>query len=81
MTKTDIPLTGTDDEIVVVGWSGASRASGRSIPSLKRDVRAGRFPEPMVLGPNRLGWRKSWIGDWLATRPRRRYRSAPEPQS
>ena len=72
-------LAAGEDEIIV-GWRGASAASGRSVPSLKRDVRVGRFPAPLELGPNRLGWRRSWIDDWLASRPRRHYRIS-EPQS
>jgi predicted DNA-binding transcriptional regulator AlpA len=64
------------DDPIVTGWRGASDMSGRSIPSLKRDVRSGRFPAPLELGPNRLGWRRSWIEEWRATRPRRRYTSA-----
>jgi predicted DNA-binding transcriptional regulator AlpA len=68
--------TPPNDDQIIVGWRGASDASGRSIPSLKRDVKANRLPAPLELGPNRLGWRRSWIDDWLASRPRRQYRSA-----
>ena len=63
------------EDPIIPGWGGASAASGRSVPSLKRDVRAGRFPAPIELGPNRIGWRRSWIEDWLASRPRRQYGS------
>jgi predicted DNA-binding transcriptional regulator AlpA len=63
----------TGDDPIVVGWRGASAASGRSIPSLKRDCRDGRFPPPILLGANRLGWRRSWIEAWIASRPRRHY--------
>jgi predicted DNA-binding transcriptional regulator AlpA len=69
----DTDDTHTASEPLIVGWRGASTASGRSVPSLKRDVRAGRFPAPIELGPNRLGWRQGWITEWLASRPRRQY--------
>jgi predicted DNA-binding transcriptional regulator AlpA len=64
------------DDPIVSGWRGAAVMSGRSVASLKRDVRAGRFPAPIELGPNQLGWRWSWIEGWRATRPRRRYTTA-----
>jgi predicted DNA-binding transcriptional regulator AlpA len=73
---TDIPAS--IDDPIVAGWRGGSAVSGRSIPSLKRDVRAKRFPQPIELGPNRIGWRRSWIEAWIASRPRRRYGSASE---
>jgi predicted DNA-binding transcriptional regulator AlpA len=66
----------TADDPIVVGWRGASVASGRSIPSLKRDCRAGRFPSPILIGANRVAWRKSEIEAWLASRPRRQYGAA-----
>jgi predicted DNA-binding transcriptional regulator AlpA len=70
----------TIDDPIVPGWSGASAVSGRSIPSLKRDVKAKRFPPPLELGPNRIGWRRSWIEEWLESRPRRHYALLGEAQ-
>jgi prophage regulatory protein len=66
---------------IIPGWRGASAVVGRSVPSLKRDVREGRFPAPIELGSNQIGWRKSWIESWLASRPQRTYRKtdAAEP--
>jgi predicted DNA-binding transcriptional regulator AlpA len=61
------------DDPIVSGWRGASAKTCRSIPALKRDVRAGRFPPPLELGANQIGWRQSWIEGWLASRPRRTY--------
>jgi predicted DNA-binding transcriptional regulator AlpA len=59
---------------IILGWKGASKkVGGRSIPQLKRDVKAGRFPAPIELGPNSIGWFEDWLDDWLLTRPRRRY--------
>jgi predicted DNA-binding transcriptional regulator AlpA len=55
---------------IVPGWNGASRVSGRSTASLKRDVRKGTFPAPMRLGENQVGWRLSWIEAWANHLPR-----------
>jgi len=55
---------------IVIGWNGASRVSGRSTASLKRDVRKGTFPAPMRLGENQVGWRLSWIETWANNLPR-----------
>src|SRR5438477_8729036 len=57
---------------IVRGWRGASERVGKSIPQLKRDVNAGRFPAPIELGPNSIAWLESWVDEWLRTRPRRR---------
>ena len=31
---------------------------------------AGIFPEPVQIGPNKIGWYQDEIGDWLESRPR-----------
>jgi predicted DNA-binding transcriptional regulator AlpA len=74
MTETESLQPPWNDDPIIPGWSGASARAGRSVASLKRDVRAGRFPVPMELGPNRVGWRRSWIDEWCDSRPRRYYR-------
>jgi predicted DNA-binding transcriptional regulator AlpA len=61
---------------VVRGWAGAERLSGKSRVQLWRDVRAGRFPAPIELGPNAIGWFRAEIDEWLASRPRRTYASS-----
>ena len=44
-----------------------------------RDIKAGKFPAPVQLGPNSVGWFEDEIEAWLAARPRRTYRAkAPE---
>ena len=43
--------------------------SSRSATSIWRDVRAGTFPPPRQIGPGRVGWLKSEIDAWLASRP------------
>jgi predicted DNA-binding transcriptional regulator AlpA len=73
-----VPLT---HDPIIPGWRGASARTGRSVPALKRDVRAGRFPPPLELGSNQIGWRLSWIEGWLANRPRRTYRKSDAAKS
>ncbi len=46
---------------------------GKSRVQIWRDVRAGRFPAPMILGPNSTGFFEDEITAWLANRPRRTY--------
>jgi prophage regulatory protein len=57
------------------GWRAASAETGKSRVQLWRDIRAGRFPAPIELGPNSVGWYRAEIDAWLAARPRRTYRA------
>lgn len=50
--------------------------TGRSRPQRWRDIRAGKFPAPIELGPNSIGWFEDEIDDWLASRRRRTYGAA-----
>ena len=45
-----------------------------------RDIKAGKFPVPVEIGANRIGWFEDEIDAWLASRPRRTYsvETAPE---
>lgn len=52
------------------------RRTGRSRTQRWRDCRAGKFPAPIELGPNSIGWFEDEIDAWLAERPRRTYRTA-----
>ena len=38
-----------------------------------RDIKKGKFPAPIEIGPNKLGWFEDEIEDWLNSRPRRTY--------
>jgi prophage regulatory protein len=49
--------------------------TGKSRAQRWRDIRDGRFPAPVELGRNSIGWFEDEIEAWLATRPRRRYGS------
>jgi prophage regulatory protein len=44
-----------------------------------RDIKAGKFPAPIEVGPNKLGWFEDEIDSWMAARPRRRYREREGP--
>ncbi len=57
---------------------------GKSRVQIWRDVRAGRFPAPISLGPNSTGFYEDEILAWLASRPRRTYGAkaeAPAPEA
>jgi predicted DNA-binding transcriptional regulator AlpA len=61
---------------IIRGWSGLSKKNKKSRVQNWRDVRDGRFPPPIELGPNSIGWFEDEIDAWLASRPRRTYRAA-----
>ncbi len=42
---------------------------GRSESSLYRDMQAGRFPKPVRLGQNSVGWKEDAIRAWLDDLP------------
>ena len=48
---------------------------GKSRTQRWRDIRAGRYPAPIQLGPNSIGWFEHEIEAWLASRPRVNYAS------
>ncbi len=50
-----------------------SERTGKSRVQIWRDVRAGKFPAPVSLGPNSIGWYEDEIAGWLESRPRRSY--------
>jgi prophage regulatory protein len=60
---------------IIRGWRGVSGVTGKSRVQLWRDIRAGRFPAPVELGPNSIGWHRAEIDAWITTRPRRTYRA------
>ena len=38
-------------------------------PTLERWIEHEGFPRGVMLGPNTRAWRRSWIEQWLASRP------------
>jgi predicted DNA-binding transcriptional regulator AlpA len=77
MLNIDISAPGSGTERKLIrGWSAVSRVTGKSRVQLWRDIRAKRFPAPIELGPNSVAWFEDEINEWLASRPRRTYRTA-----
>jgi predicted DNA-binding transcriptional regulator AlpA len=72
----DTTTTAASGRNIIRGWDGLSRKNKKSRVQNWRDVRDGRLPPPLELGPNSIGWFEDEIDDWLASRPRRRYRAA-----
>ncbi len=66
--------TGTGRRIIR-GWRRLSERNGKSRTQNWRDVRAGRLPAPVELGPNSIGWYEDELDAHLANLPRRTYRS------
>ncbi len=46
------------------------RTGDKSRTTIWRDVRAGRFPAPVKVGRNRIGWLESEIEEWQENLPR-----------
>jgi predicted DNA-binding transcriptional regulator AlpA len=62
-------------ESLIRGYSGLRKEVPASRQTIWREIRAGRFPAPIELGPNSLGWFKAEIEAGKASRPRRKYGS------
>ena len=58
---------------IIRGYKMVGERTGKSRIQLWRDIKAGKFPPPLELGPNSVGWYEDEIDDWLASRPRRTY--------
>jgi predicted DNA-binding transcriptional regulator AlpA len=61
---------------LIRGWRGVCLEARKSRVQLWRDIRAGRFPPPIELGPNSVAWYRAEIEAWKASRPRRLYGTA-----
>ncbi len=46
-----------------------SAMTARSRSSIYRDVRAGKFPPPLQIGPHSVAFRLDDIESWIASRP------------
>jgi prophage regulatory protein len=60
---------------LIVGYPRMQARSGKSRVQIWRDIRAGKFPAPIELGPNSVAWFEDEFEAWQASRPRRTYRS------
>ena len=62
----------------IIRPKGVEEKIDRSRVQIWRDVRDGKFPAPIQLGPNAVGWFEDEIDDWLASRPRVAWAPSPE---
>src|SRR5215475_7430959 len=72
----DSALGGTSnsvDDAMIAGWQCLVNEVHRSRAQLARDIKSGRFPAPIELGPNRVAWYRKEVESWKASRPRRQY--------
>lgn len=72
---TDTSLVQPASRNVIPGYRAVEVKTGKSRQQIWRDIRAGNFPAPIELGPNSVGWYEDEIDEWLASRPRRTYRT------
>ena len=59
---------------IIRGYKLVEERVGKSRVQIYRDVKAGKFPAPIELGPNSVGWFEDELNEYLASRPRRTYR-------
>lgn len=55
------------------------RVTGMSGTTIWRETHAGRFPLPLRLSPNCIGWPEAEIAAWVASRPRTNEVPKPSP--
>ena len=53
--------------------NAVTKRTGKSRVQIWRDVKAKKFPAPVDLGPNSIGWFEDEVDAWMASRPRRTY--------
>lgn len=53
----------------LIGWREVRHLTGLSRTGVWRLCREGKFPSPKQLSPNRVGWLKGDVLDWINTRP------------
>ena len=57
----------------ILRWPEVHNLIGRSRTQIWRDIRAGKFPAPLVLGKNAVGWYEHEVVAWMESRPRAAY--------
>ena len=57
----------------ILRWPEVHRSSGKSRTQIWRDIRAGKFPAPVQLGPNSIGWYADEISEHQQSLPRANY--------
>lgn len=69
-----------EDRKLIKGYKALETYTGRSRVQLWRDIRAGRFPQPIELGANSVAWFAEEVDRHLSELPRRTY-GAPQPEA
>jgi len=57
----------------IIRWLEVHRRVGKSRTQIWRDIRDGKFPAPVQLGPNSIGWYEDEVAERLAALPRVAY--------
>jgi len=57
----------------IIRCDTVTKRVGKSRVQIWRDVKAKKFPAPVDLGPNSIGWFEDEVDAWMASRPRRTY--------
>jgi prophage regulatory protein len=57
----------------LIRWPVVHEKTGKSRTQVWRDIRAGKFPAPVQIGPNSIGWYLDEIEAYTASRPRVSY--------
>ena len=65
MSKTDDPLADECGLDVLLKIDSVKRVTGWSRSTIWREVKTGRFPEPVPTTEQRVGWLRSEVKAWL----------------
>lgn len=57
----------------ILRWEKVHQRVARSRTQVWRDIRASKFPAPVKLGPNSVGWYEDEIDAWIEARARVSY--------
>ncbi len=81
MSRQPPPKDRTNLLPMFVGYREVQSALGVSRRTIERMVREGRFPRPIQLAPNRVGWQVEVVEGWLSESGRRlEARAVPRPE-
>lgn len=68
-TVTPLPLPAGTKPERILRRDEVEILTGLSRSTIYRHIHAGKFPAPLELGSNAVGWKESVISRWCATRP------------
>jgi len=72
----DVPDAAAPSGELIRGWSGICAEIHKSRVQIWRDIRAGKFPQPIETGANSIAWFREEVEEWKRSRPRRTYGAA-----